>query len=529
MPLSVFTSYQKSTYAPTGLSEWRDVVPFNIQRNTGAGFPPSGVNNATGFFVVNSDGTTVTRFTGTGFTYDVNNQPVTGNVTGLTRSSFTQSTVNNVTTYTLTANLETFAIATGSVTAANITGGDWFDLIADSDFLAGNGSVVAGLNTQSEILFGWGGRDRLDGAGATLDAYGRGGDVYVGGDGNDIFGITTTFINSPFYEANTLIDYGLEGGTGVTINNTTFTAFVTGTNSDTFATRQAVNSSNQQVTASQFTRFGGTSSADTFIGSFQDESFKPGRGDDVIDGGGGNDQIDYSFDVFYNRNSYNFTGGITVTHSGDNAGTVTSTVGAAGGEAGTDTFNNVEIIRGTQFGDVFNGSAFADVFRGVGGADTFNGGAGNDEIDYSTDVLATTQLLGITATFTGADSGTVIDGFGATDTFSGIEIIRGTQFADSMTGNVGADTLIGGAGNDTLNGGAGNDSLVGGAGDDIYTVDSASDIVVELANEGTADEVRTALATFTLTAANVEILRGTATTAQNLQRHRQQHLRWHRQ
>jgi RTX calcium-binding nonapeptide repeat (4 copies) len=132
-----------------------------------------------------------------------------------------------------------------------------------------------------------------------------------------------------------------------------------------------------------------------------------------MDGAGGNDQIDYSFDIFYNKNVYNFTGGITVTHSGDNAGTITSTIGT---EVGTDTFTNVEIVRGTQFGDVFNGSAFDDVFRGVGGADTFIGGAGNDEIDYSTDVLATTQLLGITATFNGSGSGTVIDGFGATDT-----------------------------------------------------------------------------------------------------------------
>jgi Ca2+-binding RTX toxin-like protein len=57
----------------------------------------------------------------------------------------------------------------------------------------------------------------------------------------------------------------------------------------------------------------------------------------------------------------------------------------------------------------------------------------------------------------------------------------------------GNDTLAGGAGNDTLNGGAGNDSTAGGVGNDIYFVNTALDVVTEIAGEGTADQVNSSI------------------------------------
>jgi Ca2+-binding RTX toxin-like protein len=63
--------------------------------------------------------------------------------------------------------------------------------------------------------------------------------------------------------------------------------------------------------------------------------------------------------------------------------------------------------------------------------------------------------------------------------------IIGRAGDDFIEGFAGDDILSGAAGNDRLNGGAGNDIMVGGAGNDTYTVDSLSDVIIEIANEGT--------------------------------------------
>src|SRR5213078_3305109 len=98
-------------------------------------------------------------------------------------------------------------------------------------------------------------------------------------------------------------------------------------------------------------------------------------------------------------------------------------------------------------------------------------------------------------------------------TFTGTGAFAGTGNAlnNVITGGAGNDTLTGGAGDDTLNGGAGSDTMAGGAGNDVYIVDVATDVVTENANEGT-DEVRTALASYTL-GTNVENLTYTGAAA----------------
>ena len=109
-------------------------------------------------------------------------------------------------------------------------------------------------------------------------------------------------------------------------------------------------------------------------------------------------------------------------------------------------------ITGTAGNDTLNGNAANNVMRGLAGIDTLNGLAGND----------------------------------------------------SLFGGDGNDILNGGDGNDFLDGGAGSDRLTGGAGDDTYVYDAA-DAIVEAANGG-ADTLQVALASFTLSVANVENL-----------------------
>jgi Ca2+-binding RTX toxin-like protein len=72
----------------------------------------------------------------------------------------------------------------------------------------------------------------------------------------------------------------------------------------------------------------------------------------------------------------------------------------------------------------------------------------------------------------------------------------GNFLDNALTGNSANNLLTGDAGNDTLNGGAGTDTLIGGTGNDVYVVDVATDVVAELAGEGT-DTVQSAL-TWTL-------------------------------
>ncbi|MEQ1812813.1 MAG: M10 family metallopeptidase C-terminal domain-containing protein, partial [Terricaulis sp.] len=82
-------------------------------------------------------------------------------------------------------------------------------------------------------------------------------------------------------------------------------------------------------------------------------------------------------------------------------------------------------------------------------------------------------------------------------------LIRGNAGADTLSGNGGNDTLEGGAGADSLDGGLGADTMRGGADSDSYVVDNASDVIIEVLNEGT-DSVSSSI-NYSLTA-NVENL-----------------------
>lgn len=87
--------------------------------------------------------------------------------------------------------------------------------------------------------------------------------------------------------------------------------------------------------------------------------------------------------------------------------------------------------------------------------------------------------------------------------------ITGNSGNNVIAGDGGNDTVFGAEGNDSLDGGAGNDSMIGGAGNDTYVIDSASDVLVENANEGT-DWVVTSVNEYTIGAhiENLELATG---------------------
>jgi hypothetical protein len=72
------------------------------------------------------------------------------------------------------------------------------------------------------------------------------------------------------------------------------------------------------------------------------------------------------------------------------------------------------------------------------------------------------------------------------------QTLTGGMGNDTLSGGTGHDLLEGHRGNDVLDGGLGNNTLRGGAGHDTYVINSAADLVIEVARQGN-DTVRTSI------------------------------------
>ncbi|MCR4268053.1 hypothetical protein NUU27_17900, partial [Nitratireductor sp. ZSWI3] len=123
-------------------------------------------------------------------------------------------------------------------------------------------------------------------------------------------------------------------------------------------------------------------------------------------------------------------------------------------------------------GQPMAGSPADEVFAATAQANTFDGGGGTDTVSYHTVGAGVTASLANSAVNTGAAAG---------DTYTSIENLTGSNFADTLQGNAGANTLIGLDGDDLLIGGEGADVLIGGTGENTYNLtdtDNAVDTVV---------------------------------------------------
>ena len=198
----------------------------------------------------------------------------------------------------------------------------------------------------------------------------------------------------------------------------------------------------------------GSSVADTLIGDAGDNFLRGQGGADALDGGAGNDYADY----------FNSTIGITV----DLANPLNNT-----GEATGDTYTSIERVRGSAFNDVLRGNEFGNTLRGGLGADTLDGGAGFDFASYADSSVGLTASLANFADNTGEAAG---------DVYISIELLRGSDFADTLIGDFGDNFLQGGLGADSLDGGAGNDYA------DYFnsTIGIAVDLANSLSNTGEA-------------------------------------------
>ncbi|MFO1151159.1 MAG: calcium-binding protein [Alsobacter sp.] len=141
--------------------------------------------------------------------------------------------------------------------------------------------------------------------------------------------------------------------------------------------------------------------------------------------------------------------------------------------------------KGTSFfgrggSDTLIGGTGSDFFDPGDGADTIvGGGSGDFDLIKFTTINSAPPAVGLLVTM-GSTSGTgvLVDPWGNTDTFQGIESIEGTSVADTFLGGAQADNFVGGAGNDSLSGGAGDDFLDPGAGADTIDAGGGGDFDV---------------------------------------------------
>ncbi len=429
------------------------------------------------FVIPNTDGT-LTKIYGTGLALDpVEGNPISGTVTKIERTSG-----DGVTVYTsinglnlplvnfnadasflsvvLAGNDIVFASATsgplvgggGGDTFVGIPGGSVVSYANAAQPAAGTGGVFADLgnsannttannpagNPQDAV-----GDSYIDISGLIGSSYddnlrgSAGNNVLTGGDGNDVLrgrGGADTLDGGNGVD---FADYSDET-TAITVDLQTSSNNTGAAALDTFVSIEGI--------------FGGTGD-DILRGDNNVNFLRGGLGADTLDGGGGIDMADYR----------GAATGVTV----DLANQANNT-----GEAAGDTFISIEAIRGSNQADLLRGDGANNILRGGQGADTLEGGAGIDTAEY------TNASAGVTADLGNASNNT---GEAAGDTYSSIEHLRGSFFADTLRGDAGANRLRGDTGNDTLDGGAGSDTaqFTGTQADYIITYNANGTITVQ--------------------------------------------------
>lgn len=311
---------------------------------------------------------------------------------------------------------------------------------AGNDTLIGMTGVRAGQG--NDILIGSADSDWLAG--------GQGNDILIGGAGSDwasyqwATGSVTVNLGAGTYNYS-----AYNYGSGIDFNGQ---IWGTASGADGYDTLIGV----ERVAGSRFD--------DTLTGSSGDNVFRGLDGNDTIDGGAGSDWINYSQALLVNNSATNSTSGITVDLSAtkDANGYISVTIADGNellGSASTDKLKNIENITGTSYNDTLIGDAGENSLQGAGGSDTLMGGGGMDTADFKSNSSAITVALNDSGL--NNDSvhvGTVTSSSGNSMLY-GIENLRGSEYADTITGNAGTNTIEGGAGNDTLSGGGGIDTL----------------------------------------------------------------------
>lgn len=421
------------------------------------------------------------------------------------------------------------------LSSAQATGGSGSDTLRRFENIHGS--------KYADMLTGDNANNRLNGDAGNDVLNGRGGaDSMTGGDGSDTYYVDD--IGDTVSETNASLTTG---------GNDTVFSFLS-------AYTLGANLENLRIL---------TSASANATGNALNNVIYAGAGDNVLDGGAGNDTLSYRYAT-----------------QGINASLAASGAQATGG-SGSDTLLGFENLNGSQYNDTLIGNSAANKLSGDLGNDTLDGGAGADQmiggdgndtyyVENSGDVVTESNadrttggsdtVVSSLSTYTlganlenlrilasgnanaignslsnviyagagnnmlnggdGADTlsyryaaqGVTVDlnlttaqatGGSGSDTLLNFEHLSGSKYNDKLTGNSANNKLSGDDGDDILNGRGGADNMIGGNGNDSYYVDNSGDIVSETNADRTTggnDTVYSYLTSYTL-GANLENLR----------------------
>lgn len=374
----------------------------------------------------------------------------------------------------------------GGYYTGSMYGGDGDDLIDATasiygyDLFGGAGDDVIYDHRNGSNMFGGDGNDILYGHRAM---YGEAGDdtLYVeqssytgtisGGDGNDRIVIRSTRnVGSVFGDDGADVIRGYTGAETLFGGQGWDRLFGEEGNDYLYSAGYRMEGSRQLVTEDRGVEI------DKLMGGAGDDYLSIGIGD-YADGGEGFDKLSLSLGGAKEGVSLT-TFGIT-SGSWTFAGTTVLNVEALvslTGSAFDDSFviatqdYNVD-IDGGDGNDLVESRGSSVYFEGGAGDDTllsgiagdyFDGGEGSDTISYFNYAVAVTVDL---STGTGAGGDSLIS----------VENVRGSAYADTITGNLADNVIFGFGGDDVIYSGAGNDSVFGGGGNDELVTGSGID------------------------------------------------------
>lgn len=392
-------------------------------------------------------------------------------------------------------------------------------ILTGSDAINGQGNSLDNALTGNEadnILNGLAGDDAL---------YGRGGnDTLIGGEGSDsMFG---GIGNDSYYVDNPGDNVSERENTGTSDTVNASISYALSDNLENLTLLEGINaidgtgnSADNIITGNSIgNSLDGRAGADTLIGRAGNDSLNGGSGNDILNGNDGNDSLlgDADNDLlvggagndFINGGSgtdtvsYEDASGITINldeinsyqapgryiYSSSSSSSINGFDVALGSSIapGTaldslgnqDTLRNLEDIIGSNFDDVLIGNSIGNSIQGLTGNDILMGNAGNDTLDGGAGIDLVSYRYAPLAVTVNLTQNTATDGLNGTDQILNLENIQGSNFSDTLIGNLQINWLFGGIGNDTLAASGGNDILYGETDNDLLSGEDGNDTLM---------------------------------------------------